>query len=152
MALSEPILQEQVVVFGKEEDLRGRAKWPQDFFDSKLGLNSGYDPTAMGGVAFAEACISGKIKLQEAYTTEANLRRLAAGRIRFYLNASSTNISPYPMIMKGPVVNSSQGYLGFTKQGESFQFLPKFSEKFNEVIRRMKESKEVAKIANDFGK
>ena len=55
MDLSEPILSEQVVIFGTEESLGDKSVWPEDFFGFKLGLNSGYDPTAMGGAEFAAA-------------------------------------------------------------------------------------------------
>ena len=66
MDLSEPILAEQVVVFGKSENLVGKTQWPEDFFGFKFGLNLGFDHTALGGEKFDEACKSGNISLQEA--------------------------------------------------------------------------------------
>ena len=39
MNFSEPILQEQVVVFGKADNLAGKSKWPEDFYNSKIGMN-----------------------------------------------------------------------------------------------------------------
>ena len=152
MILSEPILDEPVVIFGKKENLRSKVNWPEDFYGTRIGLNSGYDPVAMGGIEFAAACKSTKIVLLEAYTTDSNLRRLEAGRIQFYLNAGSTIISAYPSIRRGPVVNTAQGYLGFTKKEESFQFLPTFSEQFNAAVKKMKKSKEIVKIAEDYMK
>ena len=32
MYLSEPILEEQIVVFGKAESFEGKTEWPDDFF------------------------------------------------------------------------------------------------------------------------
>ena len=48
MMLSEPILEEQVVPFGNEENLEGKSDWPGDFFGHRIGLNGGYDVGAMG--------------------------------------------------------------------------------------------------------
>lgn len=74
----------EVVLFGKEDDLRGKEKWPEDLYGSKVGLNTGYDLAAMGGATFASACKNGKIVLHEAYTTEANLRQLQRDKIQFF--------------------------------------------------------------------
>ncbi len=147
MALSEPILEEQVALFSTADNLEGRDEWPDDFFGAKIGLNSGYDVEAMGGAAFAAACESGKIKLLDSYTTEANLRKLAAGRIQFYLNVSSTDIAPYPRLVRGPIVNTSSSYVGFTRKGERFPFLADFRQQFDVVVKEMKAAKEIAAIA-----
>lgn len=49
MSLSEPILKEEIVVFGTAEKLKGKTVWPDDFYGSKIGLNFGYSPEANGG-------------------------------------------------------------------------------------------------------
>ena len=106
----------------------------------------------MGGAGFAAACASGKIKLLESYTTEGNLRKLEAGRIQYYLNVSSTQVGPYPLVKRGPVVNVSDSYVGFTRKQDNFPYVDDFQEKFNGVVRQMKASEEIARIADAYGK
>lgn len=150
MLFSEPILEEQVVVFGKSENLKGRTRWPEDFFGFNLGMNRGFNLTALGGEKFAEACESGKIALQEANSSELNLLKLEADRIEFYLNEKLTNISSHPSIKRGIVVSANYGHLGFTRRSENFPFLTDFKNKFDVVIKNMKASKEIDKIVEKY--
>jgi len=152
MSHSEPILSEEVVVFGNEENLRGKTEWPDDFLGSKIGLNTGYDPAVMGGTAFAKACKNGNIVLHEAYTTEANLHRLQGGKIQFFLNVGETDITSYPQVRRGPVVNRGEGYLRFTRAEDNFPFLPKFKAEFNALVTSMKRSGEIDKLAEAYWK
>ena len=94
-------------------------------------MNRGFNPTALGGVKFADACRSGKIRLLEANSTEQNLKKLEVDRIEFYLNDRLTDISSYPSIERGIIITTNYGHLGFTKENEEFQFLPDFRKKFN---------------------
>jgi len=60
---SEPILQEQSVVFSKTVKLKGKTKWPEDFYNYIIGLNAGFNPESMAGKEFATAIKMGLIKL-----------------------------------------------------------------------------------------
>ena len=75
-----------------------------------------------------------------------------AGRIQFYLNVSSTDVGPYPLVKRGPVVNVSNGYLGFTRKRDNYPFLADFQQKFNGVIVQIRASKEIVGIAKAYGK
>ena len=152
MSLSEPILNGEVVVFGKEDDFRGKEKWPEDFYGSKVGLNTGYDLAAMGGATFASACKNGKIVLHEAYTTEANLRRLQGDKIQFFLNVGETDVSSYTSVRRKPVINKGEGYVGFTRTEGDSPFLPKFKAEFNTQVKSMKASGEIEKMAEEYWK
>jgi polar amino acid transport system substrate-binding protein len=96
MVFSEPILEEQIVIFGNSTNLKGKTKWPEDFYGFRFGMNTGFNPTALGGIGFADACKTGEIELQEANSTVLNLKKLQADRIEFYLNDRFTDISSYP--------------------------------------------------------
>jgi polar amino acid transport system substrate-binding protein len=146
MLYSEPILSEQVVVFGKKEKLKGKTKWPQDFFGYHMGLNRGFHYRAMGGKSFADACRTGKIKLQEAESNDLNLRKLEKDRIDFYLNDRLIDISMYPSIVRGIVVKKNLGHLGFTRNDAKFKFLSDFRKQFNSNIKEIKASNQIEKI------
>jgi len=147
---SEPILAEQIVVFGKSEGLAGKVVWPEDFFGSNFGLNLGFDQTALGGEKFVEACATGKIKVQEANSTEQNLKKLKADRIDFYINDRLANIDLFPSIKRGMVVAENHGHLGFTRKSEAFKFLPDFKKQFNGAIKNLKASKEIDRILKKY--
>ena len=150
MLFSEPILKEQVIVFGTKEKLNGKAIWPEDFYGYKIGLNRGFGLYAVGGDKFGDACKAGKIKIQEANNNDQNLKKIKYGRIDFYINDRLIDISQYPSIKRGVVANINYGYLGFTKKNEIFSFKSDFIEKFNRSIKKMKESGEIKKIIETY--
>lgn len=147
---SEPILQEQVVVFGKPDKLQGKTKWPEDFYDSKIGMNRGYDPTSMAGEKFAAAIKAGMIEFEEADNNEMNLKKLEAGRLDFYLSDKLINITKYSSIKRGVVAKNNYGYLGFTRKYEQHEYLSDFKKKFDQIIKQMKDSKEIEKIVENY--
>lgn len=146
MNFSEPILQEEVIVFGNAENLKGKTVWPEDFYGSKIGMNTGYDTTSMAGEKFTQAIKAGKIELEEANNNEMNLKKLEAGRIDFYINDKLIDITPYPSVKRGISVKYNYGYLGFTRKFESFPYISDFKKEFDEVIKQMKASGEIDKI------
>lgn len=152
MLFSEPILKEQVVVFGKSENLKGKTKWPEDFYGSKIGMNMGFNPFSMGGDAFGEACKAKKIKIEEANNNEQNFKKLERNRIDFYINDKMIDISPYPSIKRGIVAKTNYGYLGFTKKNENYNYKTDFIKKFNQNIKKMKKSGEIQKIIDKYMK
>jgi len=150
MLYSEPVLSEQILVFGKLEKLKGKTKWPQDFLGYHIGLNSGFNYTALGGNAFADACRTGKIIVQEAENNDLNLKKLEKGRIDFYLNDRLIDISNYPSIVRGIVANTNFGHLGFTRKDAKFKFLSDFRKQFNSIIKEMKTSNQIEKIVQSY--
>jgi len=150
MAFSEPILTERIVVYGTEETLKGKNKWPEDFYGSKIGLNSGFSPLSMGGKVLDGAIKAGKIILDdEGKSNEICLKKLAAGRIDFYLNDRLIDISATPKVKRSEiVVSENNGFLGFTKKAEKFPYIDDFKSKFDAIIKEMKQSGEIEAIVN----
>jgi len=146
MMLSEPILEEQIVVFGTVEKLKEKTKWPQDFLGFQIGLNNGFSPHALGGHAFGEACKAKKIVIQEAKSNDHNLKKLETGRIDFYLNDRLIDISKYPTIKRGTVTNVNYGHLGFTRVNKNFKYLYDFKNKFDTIIKEIKQSNQIENI------
>ena len=152
MSFSEPIIEEQVVVFGKAEKLAGKTKWPDDFYNSIFGMNRGFNPTSMAGYRFASAIQAGLIGLEEANNNEMNLKKLSAGRIDFYLNDTFIDTGKFPAVERGIVVKNNFGYLGFTRKYEGYPYITDFKTQFNTVIKQMKEAKEIDKILEIYTK
>ena len=150
MLLSEPILKEEVVVFGKIEKLKGKTKWPQDFLGSQIGLNKGFSLDALGGNDFFDACKAGKIIVQEARNNEYNLKKLEKGRIDFYLNDRLIDISKHPSIAQGIVTKTNYGHLGFTRNDKKFNYLSDFKKQFDSIIIQMKSSKQIEKMIEKY--
>jgi len=150
MMLSEPILEEQILVFGKAEKLKGKTKWPQDFLGFQIGMNNGFSPQALGGNAFGEAFEAGKVVIQEAKNNDHNLRKLEKDRIDFYINDRLIDISKYPSVKRGLVTNINYGHLGFTRKYENFKYLHDFKQKFDTIIKEIKASDQIEKIVKKY--
>lgn len=149
MDLSEPILAERIMVFGTAEKLKGKSKWPEDFYGSKIGLNAGFNPLSMGGKGFAEAIKEGKLILDEGKDNETCLKKMSAGRSDFYINDQLVDISAFPDIKRSEIeANRNHGHLGFTKKTDGFPYLADFKTKFDKIIKEMKASGEIDKIFN----
>lgn len=156
MTLSEPILEEKLVVFGKKSKFEGKAKWPDDFSGAKVGLNAGFDHAGLLGDAGAAAEKEGKIKIDEGPDSALNLKKLDMGRVDFYINDQLTDISSVaggddPVVI-GAEVGGQWGYLGYTQKTDAFPFAKDFQEKFNAVIKEMKESGRIAEIVKSYQK
>lgn len=149
---SEPILQEQVVVFGKEKNLVGKTKWPEDFYGYTIGLNAGFSPASMAGQSFDLAVKNNKVTVDEGKNNEINLKKLEAGRIDFYINDKFIDTSAYPSIKRGIVAKNNLGYLGFTKHQNNFTYYGDFKTKFDKAIKQMKSSGKIDEIINTYAK
>lgn len=153
MNFSEPILPETVVVFGTSEKLKGKTKWPEDFYGSTIGMNAGFGIATMGTQAFKDALDAGKMKLDDqGKQNENNLKKLEKGRVDFYINDQMVDISQYKSIVRGIPVSKNHGYLAFTKKEDKFPFIPDLKAKFDAVIKEMKASGEIDAIVKSYKK
>jgi polar amino acid transport system substrate-binding protein len=149
---SEPIVQEQVIVFGTQKKLKDKTKWPEDFYNQNIGLNSGFGYDSMGGKKFLQAYNDGKLDISESRNNKLNLEKVNSNRLDFYINDRLIDISDYPNIKRGPVATSNYGYLCFTKNVERFPFVPKFKQQFDNIIKQMKNNGEIQKIIDKYTK
>jgi polar amino acid transport system substrate-binding protein len=150
VSYSEAILQEQVIVFGQKENMKGKVKWPEYFYYSTIGLNNGFGVEVMGGKDFVQAVDDGHIKIKHTGDSTANLKKLDAQRIDFYLNDKLTDISNYSSVSRGIVIKDNSGYLGFTKKAEAFPFLSDLFGKFNMAMKELKAEGAVQEIVNTY--
>lgn len=150
MSYSEPLLAELIVVYGTEEKLKGKTKWPDDFYGSKIGLNSGFSPLSMGGKTLVDAIAAGKITLDdEGKSNEICLKKVAAGRLDFYLNDRLIDISATPTVKRSEiVVSENNGFLGFTKKTEKFPYITDFKTKFDAIVKELKQSGAIEAIVS----
>jgi len=150
MLFSEPILEEEIVVFGKAVNLKGKTKWPEEFYGYTIGMNRGFSPYGAGGTRFGDAHKAGRIKIEEASSTEQNLKKLERDRFLFYINDKFIDIQPYPSIIQGMTINMNFGHLGFTKQNDEYKFMKDFKNTFDQIIKDMKESNEIKKVVDKY--
>nr|WP_321501153.1 transporter substrate-binding domain-containing protein [uncultured Dethiosulfovibrio sp.] len=156
MVYSEPILQENVVVFGLKSKMEGKTKWPEDFYGSRIGLNNGYSYENLLGQDGAKAVAEGKLIVEEAMDSPTNLRKLAAGRVDVYVNDQLTDISEFasgedPVVLAS-TVGGQWGYLGFSSNNSSFPYADEFRGTFDEVIKEMKDSGRIDEILKSYMK
>lgn len=156
MVYSEPILQENVVVFGLKSKVEGKTKWPEDFYGLRVGLNHGFSYENLLGHEGAEAVKAGKLTVEEAMDSTTNLRKLVAGRIDIYVNDQLTDISKFasgedPVVLAS-TVGGQWGYLGFSSDNSSFPYADDFRAAFDEAIKEMKNSGKIEEILNNYMK
>jgi len=152
MLFSESILREEILIYGKKENLEGRKNWPEDFYGSTIGLNRGFTPYGMGGETFGDAIIAGKIKIEEANNTEQNLKKLERDRFNFYLYDKFLDIAAYPSIKRGMVVNTNHGHLGFSIENISYKYKNDFISTFDQIMKKLKKTNEINKIIKKYSK
>lgn len=149
---SEPILEEKVAVFGKPENLEGKTKWTDDFHGESFGINRGFGIEAVGGIKFAKSCHAGTISVEEIDTTKQSLMLLMRDRITFYINDRFIDITSYPSIKCGMIINTNYGHLGFTRKSEKYNYLPDFKQKLDKIIQQMKAANEINTIFDKYAK
>ncbi len=155
MQFPEPILQERVVVFGKKSRLKAKTRWPEDFYGTTIGINTGWSLEGMGGKAFVKAVNAGNIKVQEAKSAEMHMKMIMADRNDFYINDILSDISPFQgsdPIVRGPVATTNFGYLGFTRKIDRFPYIPDLIDAFNRAMQEMKASGRVDEIIDRYKK
>ncbi len=157
-----PILLEKVEVYCREEVLRAkpRPNWPDDYLGLAIGNNLGY---LSPGPAFFEAVQAGTIEHSPAPNTNAGLIMLMRGRTDCYLNdgnairwnlnnrmeESPSEEAKISSIAKGTVASGQWGYIGYSATG-NFPFKEDFINKVNQALTKMRESGEIAAIADTF--
>lgn len=155
---SEPILEEEVIVLCNKKIDKSKKQWPEDFYNLKVGTNSGFN---VGGNKFHEAVKSGKIIKEEANDNKTNLKKLLNGRIDCYINDKNAILYSIKLLKEegmnisiddfyiAATVSKESGYLGFSKTFKA-EWKSKFINEFNKIIIEMKKSGEIDNIINSF--
>ncbi len=158
-----PLFDEIVVAVCRRE-VAGTAtrRWPDDFYGLRIGNNAGF---LVGGDAFNLAVKAGKIRLEEASDTRANILKLSKKRIDCYINDRLSirwteerlrregKLGAGPVGVETAVIATEQGFLGFTDRDEGkFPHKTDFLKQFNAIIYDMKRSGEIERIGRDFFK
>jgi polar amino acid transport system substrate-binding protein len=162
---SEPLLDEHVVAYCNPKALKKRAvhRWPQDFYGLRVGNNAGF---IVGGEQFDQAVKEGKILLQEARDSFANIRKLRLGRIDCYINDRQAILwtlkalrnpsgTDKPLrdgeLVEAAAIAVKQGYLGYTDRDQgAFPFKADFVKKFDAAIQHMKRNGDIERIIAAF--
>jgi polar amino acid transport system substrate-binding protein len=157
-----PLLDEIVVAVCTREvaSAKRRTRWPDDFHGLRIGNNSGF---LVGGDKFNRAVADGKIRLEEAIDTRANILKLGLKRIDCYINdrmsirwtqmqlANEGRLAPAQMGVEAAVIATEQGFLGFTDRDDGkFAHKTDFLKQFNAIVYDMKRRGEIDRIARDF--
>jgi len=159
---SEPILDEQVVVFCRPDKVADRqlTSWPDDYLGLTIGINEGF---ALGGQAFWDAVSQEKLTLRPSKGNEASLLNLYKRRtdcyindrisIRWYINQmiKDGQIDRDWQLKLGSVVSTEQGYLGFTnQQPELYPYKQDFIMQFNRHLKRLKQDGTIDRLVVDY--
>lgn len=158
-----PLFEEIVVaVCTKEVAAKPRPRWPDDFHGLRIGNNAGF---LVGGEKFNRAVAEGKIKLEEASDTRANILKLGMKRVDCYINdrisirwtqnqlVKEGKLPPGPVGVEMAVIATEQGFLGFTDRDQGkFPYKTDFLKQFNAIIYDMKRTSEIQRISRNFFK
>jgi polar amino acid transport system substrate-binding protein len=162
---SEPLLDEHVVAYCNPKVLKKKTvlHWPEDFYGLRVGNNAGF---IVGGEAFDQAVKDGKIIMQEARDSLANIRKLRLGRIDCYINDRQAILwtlkalrqkgSPdAPLrekeLVEAVAISVKQGYLGYTDRDQgAFAYKADFVKQFDAAILQMKRNGDIERIVAAF--
>lgn len=147
---SEPILSETTRVFAKDDILKDKQKYPEDFFGLSVCLNRGFSTLTVGGVKFDKAVKEKKITLVEGNDNKACLNRVSKGLVDFYINDQLIDISSFTNIKKGLIAKENFGHVGFTLKTKKYPYMDDLTLKLNKVIKDMKKSGEIDKILRNY--
>lgn len=154
MEYSVPILDEEVVlVLSEDKAKKVRTKWPDDYGDITIGINSGFlTPKQEDRV---------KLKIDESgKTTDQNILKLGMGRIDGYVNDKMSIFDTlnqlkkeakykkeYSNVVVAMTIAKESGYVGY-KVGDNskFPFKEDFKKKLDKALSDMKKSGEIDKI------
>jgi polar amino acid transport system substrate-binding protein len=150
MTFSEPLLDENTIIFAKQKELLKKLKFPDDFYGKTVCLNRGFSHTVMGGDKFEQAIKDNKLKLVTGKSNKACLNRVNRGVADFYINDQLIDISAFPSIKKGMSVKANFGHLGFTLKDKNYPFSKNFQKRFNKVIKEMNQNGEIEKIIQKY--
>jgi len=147
---SKPILNEKAVIFANENFMKGKTKFPEDFYGKRVCLNRGFTPQVMGGEVFAKAVKSKKIILVETSGNSDCLNRVKRDMVDFYINDQLIDISKFNTIKRGLAVRLNTGHIGFTLNTKKYPFVNELETKVNKAIEQMKNSGEIDKILKKY--
>lgn len=151
MSYSTDILDERLVIFcNKEKAVRMKA-FPDDYQGIILGKNAGF---ALGEAVDA-AVNAGILKVSEVKGMQGNLKKLVAGRIDCYANDRLSILSELKKmqvageydgtsLVETNTLSIEKGYLAINNLAN--EKVKAFLDRFNTVIRAMKDSGEIEKI------
>lgn len=147
---SEPILAETTILFAQEKTLKGKKRYPEDFYGLTACLNRGFSTLTLGGEEFTEAIKQKKITLVEGNDNKACLNRVSKGLADFYINDQLIDISEFQNINKGLTAQKNFGHVGFTLKSKKYPFINDLENKLNEVINTMKSNGQIDQIINKY--
>jgi len=148
---SEPIFVEEVSVFCREGVARKDWTYPDDYEGLLFGNVAGYKAP---GPRFFEMVEAGKIKLEEAQTTEQNLSKLVLGRIDCYVvERLATEMlmrkKGYDTVEIVTTASQEPAYIGFSDKWTG----PKadaFIAELDEVLKTMKADGTIDRIVASY--
>lgn len=154
-----PILVEGYDILTRADINLKNRKWPQDYKGMIIGINDGF------AIPNKAELRDYNIKIEEAKSNEANILKLAFGRIDCYVNDDIAMLwelkrlkengiydeKKYPKLQIGPNLSKESGYLAFTNKNDSkFYFKGDFKKQFNDIIEKMKADGEIEKIVDSY--
>lgn len=149
---SVPVISEEIIIVS----MKGNNKvWPNDFKDKKIGINRGF-----AVFTFEEKKL---IKMEEASSTEDNIKKLINGRIDFYASDKNSFYWDLESILKKKTIKASEiknirvnlifkkeyGYVGF-KKNSKWKSKSKFEKEFNKEITKLKENGTINNIMKTY--
>lgn len=146
---SQALLEESSNVYAKEKTLRGRKKFPADYYGTTVCLNRGWT-LLTGGLKFKNAVETKKIKKIEANNSNDCLARVKRGLADFSISDQFIDISHFPSIKRGSKAGSNFGYIGFTLKGENYPYLKELEQNLDATIEKMKKSGTIAAIMQKY--
>jgi len=147
---SKPILNEKAVIFSTVNFMKGKTKFPEDFYGKTVCLNRGFTPQVMGGDKLSKAVKDKKITLVETSGNNECLNRVKRGMVDFYINDQLIDVSKFNKIKRGLVVRLNAGHIGFTLKTKKYQFINDLEAKINIAIEQIKNSGEIDRILKEY--
>lgn len=158
---SDPILDEEVVVFCQNELLNSKKlrDWPSDFYGLKIGINDGF---SVGGRAFWTAVEQKEMAVEAANGNRVNILKLRGDRIDCYINDRISILWEISHLKREGIldrvnfsiaarISLEQGYIGFTNRNlELYPYQSQFVAAFNTALAELKSSGQLDKIISRY--
>jgi polar amino acid transport system substrate-binding protein len=160
---SEPILDEQVVVFCNRFTTANRnlKNWPDDYTGLTIGTNAGF---LLGGKEFDRYVAAGKIVRDSGTSSHGSVLKMISGRNDCYINdrlairwqveqikRNGEIEAERVAIFEAARLYSEKGHLGYTDRDEGrFAFKDSFVQEFNAAITSLKSDGEIDRMVEKF--
>jgi len=160
---SEPILDEQVVVFCNRATTVNRSlkNWPDDYVGLTIGTNAGF---LLGGKEFDRYVAAGKIFRDAGTSSHGSVLKMLSGRNDCYINDRLSIRWQVEQIKRNGEIDadkvsifesaklfSEKGHLGYTDRDEGrFAFKNNFVQDFNAALVSMKNDGEIERMVERF--